>query len=229
MKTLGLIGGTSWISTADYYKIINQKINKELGRLNPAKLFMYSLNYEEFKPPTDPDAWDDVSKMFTDIAKRLEHAGADCIVLCANTLHMAANTIQKNIGIPLIHIADATANEIVKQKIKKVALLGTRITMEQSFFKDKLTASGIATLIPGKDDRNFLHETIFDELGKGIFLPETKAKYFQIINQLIKQGAEGIVFGCTEIPMLIKEDECSVPVFDTLVLHAKAAAAFALS
>ena len=229
MKTLGLIGGTSWLSAADYYKIINTEINKRLGRLNSAKLFMYSMNYEEFKPPVDPDAWDDTSRMLTDIAKRLEHAGADCIVICANTPHMAATFMQKHISIPLIHIAEATAAEIVKQKITKVALLGTRITMEQHFFKDKLTAAGISVIIPEEDDRIFMHETIFEELGKGIFTAETKEMYLLIIDKLIKQGAKGVIFGCTEIPMLIKENECSVPVFDTLVIHAKAAVEFALS
>jgi aspartate racemase len=151
------------------------------------------------------------------------------IILCANTPHMVADIIQQNIHIPLIHIAEATAKEIVKQQIKTVALLGTKFTMEESFFKDKLTNAGITTLIPEDADRDFLHQTIFNELGKGIFTSETKQKYLTIIDSLIKQGAEGVIFGCTEIPMLIKEGECSVPVFDTLLIHAKAATEFALS
>jgi aspartate racemase len=228
MKTLGLIGGTSWLSSADYYKIINEEINKQLGGLNSAKLFMYSLNYEEFRPPANPNEWGSIASLLTDIAIRLESAGAECIVLCANTPHMVADVIQWSISIPLIHIAEVTAKAIVNKQIKTVALLGTKFTMEQSFFKDKLTNAGITTLIPDDEARDFLHETIFNELGKGIFINETKQKYVAIINQLIEQGAEGVIFGCTEIPMLIKENECSVPVFDTLQIHAKAAVAFAL-
>jgi aspartate racemase len=228
MKTLGLIGGTSWLSAADYYKIINQEINKQLGGLNSAKLFLYSLNYEEFKPSADPSEWERIASQLTDISTRLETAGAECIILCANTPHMVADNIQKNISIPLIHIAEVTAKAIVQQKIKTVALLGTKFTMEQSFFKDKLTNAGITALIPNEPDRAFIHDSIFNELGKGIFTEATKQKYLNIINKLIEEGAEGVIFGCTEIPMLIKEDECRVPVFDTLMLHAKAAAKFAL-
>jgi aspartate racemase len=228
MKTLGLIGGTSWLSAADYYKIINLEINKQLGGLNSAKLFLYSLNYEEFKPSADPSEWERIAIQLTDISTRLETAGAECIILCANTPHMVADDIQKNINIPLIHIAEVTAKAIVQQKIKTVALLGTKFTMEQSFFKDKLTNAGITTLIPNDPDRAFIHDSIFNELGKGIFTEATKQKYLNIINKLIEEGAEGVIFGCTEIPMLIKEDECTVPVFDTLMIHAKAAAEFAL-
>ena len=228
MKTLGLIGGTSWLSAADYYKIINQEINKQLGGLNSAKLFLYSLNYEEFKPSADPSEWERIAIQLTDISTRLETAGAECIILCANTPHMVADNIQKNISIPLIHIAEVTAKAIVQQKIKTVALLGTKFTMEQSFFKDKLTNAGITALIPNEPDRAFIHDSIFNELGKGIFTEATKQKYLNIINKLIEEGAEGVIFGCTEIPMLIKEDECTVPVFDTLMIHAKAAAKFAL-
>ncbi len=229
MKTLGLIGGTSWLSAADYYKIINEEINKQLGGLNSAKLFMYSLNYEEFKPSSDPNQWQQIACQLTDIATRLETAGAECIVLCANTPHMVADDIQKSIKIPLIHIAEVTAKAIVQQNIKTVALLGTKFTMEQSFFKDRLTDKGITTLIPNEEDRNFMHDSIFNELGKGVFTTATKQRYLSIINNLTAQGAQGVIFGCTEIPMLIKEEECSIPVFDTLMLHAKAAADFALS
>ena len=228
MKTLGLIGGTSWLSAADYYKIINLEINKQLGGLNSAKLFLYSLNYEEFKPSADPSEWERIASLLTDISTRLETAGAECIILCANTPHMVADDIQKNISIPLIHIAEVTAKAIVQQKIKTVALLGTKFTMEQSFFKDKLTNAGITALIPNEPDRAFIHDSIFNELGKGIFTEATKQKYLNIINKLIEEGAEGVIFGCTEIPMLIKEDECTAPVFDTLMIHAKAAAEFAL-
>lgn len=228
MKTIGLIGGTSWVSTVDYYRVINERINERLGGLNSSKLFLYSINYEEFKPPVDPLAWGPLEEFLSDIAKKLEIAGAECIVLCANTPHMAAEAIQKSIGIPLLHIADATAKAIAKSKTKRVALLGTRITMEQEFFKKRLLANGIEAIIPGDADREFMHRTIFAELGKGIFKKETKERYLRIINDMEKQGAGGVIFACTEIPMLIKNEESSLPVFDTLLIHTEAAVDFAL-
>jgi aspartate racemase len=228
MKTLGLIGGTSWVSTVDYYKIINQQINERMGALNAARMFLYSFNYEEFKPPINPAEWGPLADTLSNIANKLVTAGAECIVLCANTPHMAADTVQQRITVPLIHIADATAKAIAAQKIKKVALLGTKITMEQSFFRDRLSAYSVTALIPPDDDRAFMHHTIFHELGKNIFTAATKTKYLEIIDALVKQGAEGVIFGCTEIPMLIQPSECSVPVFDTLLIHATAVVDFAL-
>jgi len=228
MKTLGLIGGTTWLSTIDYYRIINQKTNELLGGLNSAKILLYSVNFEEFRPPVNPDEWGELSKKFTGIAQELEKAGADGIVFCANTPHMVADGVQQNIGVHLIHIAEATANEIAARDIKKVALLGTRITMEQNFFKDKLSKRQIETLIPGEDDRHFLHNAIFEELGKGIFSDETKGRFISIINGLIEQGAGGVILGCTEFPLLIKQEDCSVPTFDTTEIHANAAVKFAL-
>jgi aspartate racemase len=229
MKTLGLIGGTSWLSTIDYYRIINQEINKRLDGLNSAKLFLYSLNFEEFKPTADAGNWQKISEMLTDISLRLQNAGAECIVLCANTPHMAADDIKQKIKVPLIHIAEVTAAEITRHKIKTAGLLGTKFTMEQKFFRDKLTNEGIKTLIPKEDEREFIHSSIFNELGKNIFKLETKKKYLKIIDGLAKQGAEGVIFGCTEIPMLIKPVDCTIKVFDTTLIHAKAAAEFALS
>ena len=228
MRTLGLIGGTSWVSTVDYYRLINQQINEALGGLSSAKIYMYSINYEEFKPPTDPGKWGPLTDTLSGIAARLETAGADCILLCANTPHMAADSIQQRIGVPLIHIADATADGIKSQGLRTVGLLGTKITMEQGFFKDRLSGQGIATLIPGDDDRAFLHDTIFNELGRGIFLPATKERYLDIIRALVAKGAEGVIFGCTEIPLLINPGESPVAVFDTMLLHTRAAVAFAL-
>jgi aspartate racemase len=229
MKTIGMIGGTSWVSTVEYYRVINREINKRLGGTNSAKILMYSLNQEEFKPPLDPNEWGKVAGFLTGIANRLENAGADCLLLCANTPHMAADMVQQNIHIPLIHIAEVTAKEIQKQKINKVGLLGTKITMEQSFYKDRLAKFGITTLIPDENDRDFIHTTIFAELGKEIFKPETKKRYLSIIDSLTDQGAGGIIFGCTEIPLLLKQSDCSVPVFDTTTIHAMAAVEFALS
>src|SRR5687768_12429805 len=179
MKTLGLIGGTSWVSTVDYYRIINQQINERLGGLNAARLILYSLNYEEFKPPPDPKDWGHTSEGLAIVAKKLETAGAECVILCANTPHMAADFIQEHIGIPLIHIVEETAKEIAKQNITKIGLIGTRFTMEQQFFTDKLSRFGISTLIPEKEERNYIHNTIFNELGKGIFTEEIKNNYLQ--------------------------------------------------
>jgi aspartate racemase len=228
MKTLGLIGGTSWVSTVDYYRIINEQINQRLGGLNAARLFLYSLNYEEFKPPVEAKDWDNYSLRLTDIAKKLEHAGAECIILCANTPHMAADFIQQQIKIPLIHIAEETAKEIAKHGIKKVALLGTKVTMEQAFFKQRLSNYHISTLIPAEEERNFIHSTILTELAKGIFTEETKKRFLEIISSLGEKGAEAIILGCTEIPMLIKPEDCNMKLFDTTLIHATAAVNFAL-
>jgi aspartate racemase len=228
MKTLGLIGGTTWLSTVDYYRLINQKTSELLGGLNSARILLYSVNFEEFRPPVDPAEWGGLTGRFTAIAKKLESAGADCIVFCANTPHLIADDLRKNINIPLIHIAEATADEIAEQQIKKVALLGTRITMEQNFFKDKLSEKQIETIIPDADDRQFMHNAIFNEFGKGIFPAETKKRFMSIINGLIEQGAEGVILGCTEFPIFIKQEDCSVPIFDTTEIHAHAAVKFAL-
>ena len=228
MKTIGLIGGTSWVSTVDYYRIINQQTNLHLGGINSAKILLYSVNYHEFRLRADAGNWQQQGNELSAIAQKLQAAGADCLLLCANTMHMMADLIQPNITIPLLHIADGTAREISAQKIKKVGLLGTKFTMEHDFFKSRLTNSGIETIVPRPADRDFLHDTIFNELGKGIFSVETKSRYLEIMDSLLKQGAEGIIFGCTEIPLLIPPSECSFPVFDTLDIHAKNAVAFAL-
>jgi aspartate racemase len=228
MKTIGLIGGTSWVSTADYYRIINELTTEHLGGINSAHIIMYSVNFTDFKALVDAGEWDKFNSEVTLRAQKLEQAGADCILLCANTMHMAADTVQQNTNIPLLHIAEVTAQDIVRKKLKKVGLLGTRFTMEKDFFKDRLKKYGIETIIPGLEAREFMHAAIFDEMGIGIFNPATKARYLQEINKLLDAGAEGIIFGCTEIPLLIPAAECSFPVFDTLELHSKSAVEFAL-
>lgn len=228
MKTLGLIGGTTWVSTIDYYRLINQKTNELLGGLNSAKILLYSVNFEEFRPPVDPADWEDLTKKFTAIAQKLEHDGADGIVFCANTPHLIAEGVRQKLGVPLIHIAETAAEEIASHNIKKVILLGTRITMEQDFFKNKLIEKQIEVLIPGADDRQLIHNAIFEEFGKDIFTAKTKAEFLRIINGLIAQGGEGVILGCTEFPHLIKPEDCSLPLFDTTILHANAAVKFAL-
>ena len=224
-----MIGGTTWLSTAEYYKAINLMINKRVGGLHSGKILLYSMDFEEFKPPSDAEGWKRSAEMLAGIARRLEIAGADCLLLCANTPHMVADEVQANIGIPLLHIAEMTAREINRRGIKKTALLGTKFTMEQAFFKDRLTGHGIEVLIPESSDKDFIHWSIYSEFGKGIFTTETKKKYLQIIKTMEEKGAAGVIFGCTEIPMLLQPNECDIPVFDTTLIHAASAVDFALA
>lgn len=229
MKTIGLIGGTSWVSTADYYRIINQLTTQHLGGINSAQILMYSVNYVDFRALVDAGRWEEFNDEVSKRAQKLEQAGADCILLCANTMHMAADAVQKNTNIPLIHIAEVTAQQIAAKNLTKVGLLGTRFTMEKDFFKDRLKKYGIETIIPDEEARQFIHNTIFDEMGNGLFTASTKARYLLEIDKLLKAGAQGIIFGCTEIPLLIPTAECTFPVFDTLEIHAKKAIEFALN
>ena len=230
MKILGLIGGISWVSTVDYYTQINKGINERLGGLNYPECMIYSLNYQKIKNNNDTNDWDSTLEMVVSASKKLEKSGAKGIVLCANTMHFIADRIEKEIDIPIIHIATATALEIKKLGLKKVGLLGTKFTMEYDFFKSKLKEQGIEALIPtNASNREFVHNTIFDELGKGIIRAETKARYLSIIEDLVNDGAEGIIAGCTEIPLLIKESDMDLPYFDTALIHGKAAVEFALS
>src|SRR5258708_27393045 len=229
MKTIGLIGGTTWLSTIDYYRIINQEVNRQLGDLHSAKLILYSIDFDEFKTLADAGDWPKITEWFAGIAQQLQTAGADAIVLCANTLHLMVPELEQLVQIPIIHVADATVGELRSQEIRKTALLGTKFTMEAAFFKDKLLQQGIEVMIPDADERQFIHQTIFDELDKGLLLTETKVRYLAIIQNLIAKGAESVILGCTEIPLLIKPEDCPVTVFDTTLIHAKAAARFALT
>jgi aspartate racemase len=229
MKTLGLIGGTTWVSTIDYYKTINSLTNERLGGDNTAKLLLYSLNFEDLRKLAQTDNFEQIARNLIIIARKLEKAGAECLLLCANTLHLVAKEIQDEIDIPILHIAETTAKEIIEQKIKKVALLGTKVTMEKPFYKNILSLYNIKTIIPDVINREYINDSIFNELGKDIFKNETRQKYLEIIKQLEMEGAEGVVLGCTEIPMLIKKEDCQIPTFDTLQIHAKYAVNFALS
>jgi aspartate racemase len=228
MKTLGLIGGTSWHSTVDYYRAINTQVNARLGGMHSARLLLYSVNFEELRPPADPAGWQEIAAKLAAIARKLETAGAECLVLCANTPHVVADQVQEHIAIPLLHIAEATARAISEKRLASVGLLGTRFTMEQPFFKERLARAGITALVPDDNDRHFLHESIFGELTHGVFKPETRQAYLDIIRKLVARGAEGVILGCTEIPMLLGDAECGVPAFDTTLLHASAAVDFAL-
>ncbi len=228
MKTLGLIGGTGWVSAVDYYRLINELINEKLGGVHAAKLILYSLNFGEIKPLLDVNDWDNISRIYIDIAVKLKEAGANCIVLAANTPHLIADKIKQAAQLPLIHIAEVTAKAIKETGIKKVALLGTRFTMENSFYKDALADHGITTIVPYEIERNFIHNSILNEMVKGVFTEASMATHLEIINRLISEGAEGVVYACTEIPILLKDASVSVTTFDTTLIHAKAAVAFAL-
>ena len=217
------------MSTIEYYKILNKEVNHRLGGVHSAKIILYSVDFEEAKPPADANNLQPFADSFSAIAMKLENAGASCLLLCANTTHIFADEIQKKINMPLIHIADETGKEIAKHKLTKIGLLGTRITMEHHFFKDKLLRYGIEALVPEEEDRNYIHNSIFTELGKEIFKPETKTRYLQIINKLQSAGAQGVILGCTEIPLLIKQEDCSIVTFDTTRIHAHAGVKFALS
>ncbi|WP_163411139.1 aspartate/glutamate racemase family protein [Flavobacterium ajazii] len=230
MKKIGLIGGISWVSTSDYYKLINLGVNERLGGLNFSECLVYSFNYADIKKNNDANDWDSTFKMLFKGCEFLKSGGAEAIILCANTMHFIADKLEKAIDLPIIHIAGETAAVIEKQKIKKVGLLGTKFTMELDFFKDKLSEKGIETIIPmSQEDKDFIHSTIFEELGRGVVSEETKKRYLKIANELIENGAQGIVLGCTEIPLVIKAEDLSVPVFDTALIHASAAVNFQLS
>lgn len=228
MKTLGLIGGTTWVSTIDYYKYINQLTNEKLGGNSSAQIALYSVNFAVLKELADADNWEQIGIILSNVAKKLEKVGAEAVMLCTNTMHLVADTVQENINVPLLHIVDATAKEIQKQKINKIGLLGTKFTMEKDFYCQKLLQNNIETVVPDLDERDFIHSSIFLELGKNIFKDETKKKYLEIIDNLQQKGSEGVIFGCTEIPMLIKTDDCNVATFDTTLIHAKYAVDFAL-
>lgn len=230
MRKIGLIGGISWVSTSDYYKLINQGINERMGGLNFSECLIYSFNYADIKKNNDNNDWDSTFERLLKGCEFLKSGGAEAIVLCANTMHFIADKLEEAIGLPIIHIATVTAVEIQKKGIKKVGLLGTKFTMELDFFKDKLTAKGIEAIIPkNQEDKDFIHVTVFEELGRGLVTPETKKRYLEIANQLIKEGAEGIILGCTEIPLVIKPQDISIPIFDTALIHSNAAIDFQLS
>ena len=228
MKMLGLIGGLSWFSTTVYYKTINQLINERLGGSHSARLLLYSLDFDDFDTHQKKGDWQQIEVMISDIAMRLENAGADCIVMCTNTPHLVADKVSQKIKIPLIHIAEETAKEIAAQEMTKAGLLGTKFTMENSFFKDRLLKYGIEPLIPDEADRDFIHASIFNELTKGISKDETKQRFLAIIDKLHNAGAQGVILGCTEIALLITQADCDVTIYDTTAIHSKAAVDFAL-
>ena len=229
MKTIGMIGGTGWPSTLEYYRIINQETNRRLGGLNSAKIFLSSFNYAEIDALNKKEDHAGVYKLVLDAAQRLKKSSVDFLLLCANTLHQYADNLEREIGLKIVHIADATAEEIKRKDLTMIGLLGTKFTMEMDFYTKRLSAAGIESLVPPKPEREFIHNAIMNELLKEEFKKETKEKFLNIISELEHSGAQGIVLGCTEIPLLITQKDSHLPVFNTLEIHAKAAVDFALS
>jgi len=228
VKTIGLIGGTSWVSTLEYYRIINQQINKRLGGTNSAKCLIHSFNFNEILEYQRKKDNVSIYYLILKAAEGLVKSGAEGLVLCANTMHRYASQLQQNINIPLIHIAEATAKQINASGIDKVGLLGTGITMELDFYKETLKSHGITTLAPHKEGRTYVNDKIFNELVYDQFLPETKTGFLKIINEMGQEGAGGIILGCTEIPLLINQKDTRLTLFDTLEIHAHAAVEFSL-
>jgi aspartate racemase len=230
MKTIGLLGGTGWESTLEYYKIINKRIAEITGNVHTARIAMFSVDFFDVRSRIDKQDFDGLGKFFTETAVKIEKEGADCLLLCANTPHMFAEYISKNISIPLIHIADTTALKIKEKNIRKVGLLGTKPTMEMPFYGPRLKEKfRIDVIVPSEPVREYIHNIIYNEFVLGKFTPEAKKRFLEIIDDLAAQGSEGIILGCTEIPLLISQNDTSVPLFDTLEIHAEAAVDFALS
>jgi len=226
MKIIGLVGGISWVSTMDYYKFINEGINKRLGGLNFAECIIYSLNFGDVQERT----WENSFDLLLNACQSLKRSGADAIVLCANTAHLFADDLEDKIKLPIIHIGTETAKAVKQQGLRKMGLLGTKFTMEMKFYIKKLEENGLNVLVPKKQEtRDYVQHTLKEELGRGIINPDTKQNYISIVKDLMGRGAEGIILGCTEIPMLISQEDFSIPVFDTTKIHSSAIVEYALT
>jgi len=228
MKMIGLIGGMSWESTALYYRIINEQVKQQLGGLHSARSLMYSVDFHEIEKLQATGEWQKAGEILAEAALSLEKGGADFIVLCTNTMHKVAQQITDAVRIPLLHIADATAQRIRQAGVKKVGLLATAFTMEQEFYKGRLNQSEIDVLVPDAAGRKVVHDIIYQELCLGVIRDESRAQYRKIIAELVEQGAEAIILGCTEITLLVKAEDASVPLFDTTLIHAEDAVKLAL-
>jgi len=229
MKPIGLIGGLTYVSTIEYYRYLNQLANEKLGGAETVEVIIHSVNFGEIKKFTEADDWKKLLEIMRNAAIELEAAGAGCLLIGANTMHKIADEIQAAIKIPVIHIAEAVAKEILKNGLKKAGLLGTKYTMQLGFYTDHLAKYGIETIIPEQEDVDFLNYTIYNEFGRNLFLPETKARYLKIISTLKERGAEGIILGCTEIPILLKQPDCDILLLDTTKIHSKAGVDHVLS
>ena len=229
MKTIGLLGGMSWESSIEYYRIINEVVNARLGGLHSAKSLMVSVDFAEVEVLQHQGRWREAADMLVEAAKNLEKGGADFIVLCTNTMHKVADDIQANVNIPFLHIADATAQLVKDAGIQTIGLLGTRFTMEEEFYKGRLSEKyGLDVRIPHPDEREIVHRVIYEELVLGKIEPRSKAKYIEIIQSMVRQGVEGLILGCTEIGLLVDQEDSPIPLFDTTRIHAEAAVEYAL-
>lgn len=228
LKTIGLIGGMSWESTVTYYKIINETVKEKLGGLHSAKCILYSVDFQEIEECQANGNWEKSGEILGEAANNLEKAGADFIVICTNTMHKVINQIKEKISIPILHIAEMTAEKILEKGLKNIALLGTKYTMEQDFYKSKLIEKEINVIIPDKNDIEIINKVIYDELCLGTINSNSKKKFLEIVDKLRSKGAEGIILGCTEIGLLIKNEDTDIPLFDTAVIHAEEAAIYSI-
>ncbi|WP_298773099.1 aspartate/glutamate racemase family protein [uncultured Shewanella sp.] len=230
MKTIGLLGGMSWESTLSYYQGLNQEIKASLGGLNSAKVCLYSINFDEIEKHQRLGQWDEAAKILSKAAQNIEAGGADFLLICTNTMHKVAPQIETAINIPLLHIADATAQQLAQDGMEKVGLLGTKFTMEQDFYKRRITDKfGIEIITPNQDERQAIHDIIYQELCLGVISNSSRTRYLEIINKLHQQGAQAVILGCTEIGLLVNKSDTNVPLYDTTELHMQAAIDIALS
>ena len=229
MKTIGLIGGMSWESSIEYYRIINQEVRKALGGVHSAKSVMVSLDFGEIEELQMKGDWEEATRVMIQSAREVEKGGADFLLICTNTMHLMADDVQAGVDIPLLHIADATARAVKEQGLKSVGLLGTRFTMEKEFYRGRLEKGHkLKVFVPDQSGRELVHNVIYDELVQGMIKDDSRQRYKEVIQNLVKDGAEGIVLGCTEIGLLVKKEDVSVPIFDTMEIHALAAVDAAL-
>lgn len=229
MKTIGLLGGMSWESTLDYYRVINEGIKQSQGGLHSAQIVLYSVDFDPLEKLQKKGDWVGIAKILSEAALNIQAAGADFLLICTNTMHKVAHNIEKAVEIPLLHIADATAEVLLNDSIKRVGLLGTAFTMEDDFYKDRLNRKyGLDVLIPAKKDRKIVHDVIYKELCMGKIIHSSKVEYLRIINELSDKGAEAVILGCTEIGMLVSQNETEVRLYDTTVIHAEKAIDYAL-
>lgn len=229
MKTIGLLGGMSWESTVPYFQILNRVVGHRLGGVHSARIILLSVDFQEIETLQHQGRWDELGKILANEASTLQGAGAEFLVLCTNTMHLVAPAIEEAIDIPLLHIADATAHRVGEAGLSRLGLLGTRFTMEESFYRGRLEdRHGLEVLIPTSSDRDLVHRVIYQELVLGKVLPESREEYQRIVSDLQARGAEGVILGCTEIGLLLKPEDTETPLFDTAAIHAEAAAEFAL-
>lgn len=226
---MGMIGGMSWESSLEYYRIVNETMKNRLGGFHSAKCLLYSVDFAEVEKLQHLGHWDELTRLMVDAARKLEIAGADFLIICTNTMHLMADEVRSNVRVPILHIVDVTAEAILADGLKRVGLLGTKFTMEQEFYKGRLRDKhGLDVLIPGDEERQVVHDILYSELCLGEIKERSKDKFKSIIQDLVGEGAQGVILGCTEIPLIVSQDDYDIPVYDTTALHAKAAVDFAL-